>query len=113
VPYNLEEVAVQILEFSEIREWSQFHSIRNLALALTGELGELVELIQWKTDDGVNDLLGDTQGRADFENEVADISIYLIRLCQQANINLSQVINEKLKLNEERFPVGEVRGKAD
>ena len=108
--YDLTDVAAQAQQFAIDRDWEQFHSLKNLAMALTGEVGELVEIIQWLSDDEICELLATSGGRSKVEEEVADIAIYLLRIVQQTEIDLSGAIEKKLLDNDSRYPAKEVRG---
>ena len=102
----------EIRAFVHARDWEQFHTPRNLVLALTGEVGELAEIIQWKTDQEVVELLKTSDGRAAIEAELADVATYVLRLADVMEIDLDAAIRAKLELNASRYPVDQVRGKA-
>ena len=101
-----------VSEFASVRDWDQFHSIKNLLLALVGEVGELSELVQWKTDTELNDFLGEVTGRERFAEEIADVMIYLVRLAQQAGIDLPEAVANKIAVNELKYPISLSRGNA-
>lgn len=101
-----------VRNFVAERDWGQFHTPRNLILALTGEVGELAELVQWKTDDEIQALLKTSKGRAAVEAELADVATYVLRLADVMDIDLDAAIRAKLQLNAQRYPVDQVRGKA-
>jgi dCTP diphosphatase len=107
---NVSGVQHRLREFAAARDWDQFHSPKNLAMALTGEVGELVELFQWLTERESASLSADQ--RLEVEEEVADILIYVLRLADQLDISVPDVIGRKLELNEIRYPVDESRGNA-
>ena len=96
--------------FARARDWEQFHSPKNLAMALTVEAAELLEHFQWLTLEQSESLADDK--RHEVELEMADIFIYLMRLCERLDVDLLKVVNEKIKLNEEKYPVNKVRGSA-
>lgn len=110
--YELTGAASLIQEFAAERDWDQFHTVKNLSMALAGEVGELVEIFQWLDDDAVRELLGDIESRRQIEAEVADIAIYLLRIAQVAEIDLDRAIREKLAVNAKRYPVELSRGNA-
>jgi dCTP diphosphatase len=99
-----------IQDFSENREWDQFHNPSNLVLALMSEVGELAELIQWKSTAEVNEYLQTHEGQERFSEEVADVAIYLIRICQKSGLDLMKIIENKLRVNELKYPVDKSRG---
>jgi dCTP diphosphatase len=102
----------EIRAFVHARDWEQFHTPRNLVLALTGEVGELAEIIQWKTDQEVVELLKTPEGRAAVEAELADVATYVLRLADVMEIDLDAAIRAKLGINASRYPVDQVRGRA-
>lgn len=108
--YDLTESAERVGRFSADRDWGKFHSLKNLAMALTGEVGELVEIIQWLGDDEIRELMNTREGRVRVEEEVADIVIYLLRIAQQTDIDLSDAIGKKLDINDSRYPVDIAKG---
>ena len=98
--------------FAHERNWEQFHTPRNLALALGGELGELFEHLQWRTDAQLTPPLDDQTLREGLEEELADVLIYLVRLADVLNVDLLAAAHTKLASNEARYPASEVRGSA-
>jgi dCTP diphosphatase len=106
------DIREQVRAFVAERDWEQFHSPRNLLLALVGEVGELAELIQWKSDQEVLGLLNSPEGREAFEQELADIAIYVTRLADVAEVDLDVAVLQKLEVNQKRYPVDRVKGKA-
>lgn len=108
--YEFVDLLKKIQEFSDDRDWSQFHTPKNLVLAATGELGELAELLQWKNDQEVTEFLLSKHGKERISEEVADIAIYLIRLCQMTNIDFLDAIQNKIKINEIKYPVNTSKG---
>jgi dCTP diphosphatase len=110
---DVSKLASVLREFAEEREWKQFHTPKNLAMALGGEAGELVAVLQWLTNEQVaNALSADGQVRRELTDEIADVLIYLVRLADVARIDLNEAVDSKLKRNAERYPTDEVRGSA-
>lgn len=109
---SIEKISTVISQFSKLREWTQFHTPKNLALSMMAELGELAELFQWKSDDDIKEYLASTEGRQRLSEEIADIAIYLIRFCQVAEIDLLKSIERKLEINEEKYPLDFSKGNA-
>ena len=110
---GFEQVYEAIKSFSNKRDWSQFHTPKNLILAATGEIGELAELLQWKNDEEVSRYLLSEEGRGRFSEEIADIAIYLMRLCQITNINFLDAIENKILINEIRYPIETSKGNSE
>ena len=97
-------------KFARERDWEQFHSPKNLAMALTVEAGELQEIFQWLTEQQSSNL--DVQQRQHVQEEMADVLLYLCRLADVLDINLQEAAFAKLKRNAEKYPAGQVRGKS-
>jgi NTP pyrophosphatase (non-canonical NTP hydrolase) len=107
---KLDKIKVRLRQFADERDWDQFHSPKNLAMALIVEAAELVEHFQWLTEKQSQKLPADKL--AEVEQEIADIQIYLIRLADKLGIDVEKAVNNKIKLNEKRYPADKVRGKA-
>eukprot|EP00903_Cladosiphon_okamuranus_P016873 g15557.t1 len=95
--YDVEDLRVELKRFAEQRNWTQFHTPRNLSLALCGEVGELCELFQFKNEDDCGPgLLGWTkEARDKLSQELSDVCIYLLRLSDVCGINLSAALLNK------------------
>ena len=101
---RLQELKLQIDRFSADRDWGQFHTPKNLAMALSVEAAELLEIFQW--EDGSSGMTGfSTSKREAVENEVADVFVYLLRFCSVASIDLLAATNRKLQENAKKYPV--------
>lgn len=100
----------RIRSFAALREWEQFHTPKNLAMALAAEAGELLEVFQWLTVDESRNL--SAEGLADATEELADVAIYLLRLADVLGVPVLEAIAAKLAVNEERYPVEQARGNA-
>ena len=96
--------------FARERDWEQFHSPKNLAMALIVEAAELLEHFQWLTPEQSESLAADK--RREIELEMADIFIYLMRMCERLDVDLLDVVEDKIKMNEEKYPADKVRGSA-
>ena len=103
---ELEDLLQKIQAFSDERDWSQFHTAKNLILAVSAEVGELAEVVQWKTDQEAVEYLKTPEGKSKLSEEVADIAIYLLRICQQQNLNFIDIFNKKMHVNADKYPVG-------
>ena len=98
------EAALQ--KFADERDWNQYHSPKNLAMALTGEVGELVELFQWLTEDQSRSLAQDRATARAVRDELADVLLYLVRLSAVLGVDLNEAVEQKLALNAEKYPAG-------
>ena len=105
---NLEELSRELKAFAQERDWEQFHSPKNLVMALIVEAAELVEHFQWLKESQSEALPEDKHREVAYE--MADIFIYLMRLAERLDIDLLNVVNEKMKLNAAKYPVEKVKG---
>ena len=110
MPSELEDLLKKIQVFSDERDWSQFHTVKNLILAISAEVGELAEVVQWKSDQELAEYLKTPEGESRLSEEVADVAIYLLRICQQQNINMIEIVNKKMHLNAGKYPVDKSKG---
>jgi NTP pyrophosphatase (non-canonical NTP hydrolase) len=108
----MDELQASIREFAKERDWEQFHTPKNLAMALSGEVGELVEIFQWLTA-AEADRVMDGPRAEDVEDELADVFIYLLRMADVLGVDLGRATRAKLERNEDRYPAPHVRGRAD
>ncbi|MFA7097017.1 MAG: nucleotide pyrophosphohydrolase [Gammaproteobacteria bacterium] len=107
---DLEELKLRLREFARARDWEQFHSPKNLAMALIVEAAELVEHFQWLTQEQSRQLPPDKL--AEVEQELADVFIYLIRLADMLGVDLMQAAQNKILVNERKYPADKARASA-
>ena len=107
---DLDELREQLRKFAAARDWDQFHSPKNLAMALSAEAGELLEVFQWLTEEQSRRLT--TEGHAAASEEIADVLLYLIRLGDQLGIDPLAAAQRKLAANELKYPADKARGNA-
>ena len=88
----------------QARDWEQYHTPKNLAMALAGEVGELLACFQWLTPDESAHLMADPSAAAAVESELADVLQYLIRLADVLGVDLAEAVRNKARINETRFP---------
>jgi NTP pyrophosphatase (non-canonical NTP hydrolase) len=98
----------RLAEFAAARDWQQFHSPKNLAMALSVEAAELVEEFQWLTEEQSRQL--DAERRERVRLELADVFIYLLRIADTLGVDLLQAADDKIALNERKYPADRVRG---
>ena len=96
--------------FARDRDWAQFHSPKNLVMALTGEVGELAELFQWLTEQQSAELTNDPARKQRVAEELADILFYLVRTASVMGIDLNEAASRKLSVNADKYPVDKARG---
>ncbi len=107
---GLEILQNKLKNISDERDWNQFHSPKNLSMALAKESSELLEIFQWLTEEQSYNL--DEKKHDHLKEEIADISIYLLRLCMKFNIDLEEAIYDKLEKFEKKYPVEKSKGNA-
>lgn len=111
-PGDLARLTALIREFSDEREWSQFHDPKSLVLALVGEVGELAELVQWLPADGAREHFADPARHRRAGEEIADVLVYLLLLADVLGVDVLQATLDKQAEARRRFPVTSVRGVA-
>ncbi len=107
---DLERLKQKLRDFANARDWDQYHSPKNLSMALIAEAAELVEHFQWLTEAQSTKLPLDKL--KEVEKELADIQIYLIRLADKLGVDLLKAVENKIQLNEKKYPSDKVRGSA-
>mgnify|MGYP005757530983 CR=1 FL=1 len=107
---TLDDLNARLLAFARERDWEQFHSPKNLSMALAGEAGELLEHFQWLSEQQSSEL--DDARKQEVALEMADILIYLIRLGERLDIDIVDAAYRKIAINESRYPAERVRGDA-
>lgn len=102
----------EIHTFVSERDWDQFHSVKNLACALSVEASELLELFQWMKEEDSNFSASDPSFRQKLEDEIADVFVYLLRIVSKTDIDLEAAVRAKMRKNELKYPIEKARGKA-
>lgn len=105
----MQELFKIVRDFIHERDWEQYHAPKNLAMALSAEVAEIVEIFQWKKEDQKLSV----EEQEALRQEIGDVLIYLIELADQFGFDLIQAASDKMKLNAEKYPVEKARGKAD
>ncbi|MGM0595021.1 MAG: nucleotide pyrophosphohydrolase [Pseudomonadota bacterium] len=105
---SLEQLRRRLRSFARERDWEQFHSPKNLSMALIAEAAELVEHFQWLSEEQSHTL--PPEKLEEVRLELADIQIFLIRIADQLGVDLVRAAQDKTDINEKRFPVSQVRG---
>ncbi|MBN8757275.1 MULTISPECIES: nucleotide pyrophosphohydrolase [Variovorax] len=107
---DLSQLAAHLEQFADERDWAQFHSPKNLVMALTGEVGELNEIFQWMPEEASKAAGQDPQTARAVQDEIADVLLYLVRLSSVLGVDLNAAVQQKLKANALRYPADKVRG---
>ncbi|MFG2895238.1 nucleotide pyrophosphohydrolase [Streptomyces sp. NPDC048248] len=102
-----------LAEFAADREWQPFHTPKNLAMALAGESGELLEIFQWLTPEQSAQVMQNSERSQHVREEMADVLAYLLRLADVLDVDLEQALADKIEKNRRKYPVHLARGNAD
>ena len=110
-PIDVEAIQKRLAQFAAERDWDQFHSPKNLSMALAGEAGELVEIFQWLTEEQ-SKRIADPSTQQAVADELADITIYVLRLADKLGIDLEAAIKQKIEANAKKYPIDQSLGNA-
>jgi dCTP diphosphatase len=105
---TINQLTRKLRDYADERDWQQFHSPKNLSMALSVEASELVEIFQWLTEAQSQEL--STEQRQQTEHELADIFLYLLRMADRLNIDIIDAAKKKILINEKRYPADKARG---
>lgn len=108
---SLAALQTRLQKFNQARDWGQYHSPRNLAMALSVEASELLELYLWSADDGPQPPVESRNAKV--AEEAADVLICLLNFCDKAGVNLLQATEAKISRNEEKYPIEKVKGRLE
>src|SRR5690554_5268713 len=101
---ELKDVITEIIAFRDARDWKQFHNSKDLAIALSIESSELLELFLWKSNEDVD--------KTRLKEELADVFMYAILLAEKHNLDIVQIILDKIDTNNKKYPVSKSKGTA-
>lgn len=107
---NIQALTQALMTFRDARDWSQFHTLRNLIVSLNLEAAELLELTQWKSDAEIASLPEDEKRMEALQDECADILLYLLLIAEKTNFDLLRAAELKLEKNAQKYPVDKCRG---
>ena len=103
-----EETINKILKFRDDRDWKQFHNPKDLAISISLEAAELLEVFQWSGADVSN------EGKQDkIKEELADVVNYCVLMADACGLDLDEIVQEKVKINEQKYPVEKAKGRSD
>jgi len=105
---SLDALRARVNNFVTERDWAQFHSPKNLAMAMIVEAGEVVEHFQWMTEQESRQL--DAQTKEQVGHELSDTLVYLLRIAEVCGIDLIEAANKKIDLNAQKYPVDKCKG---
>lgn len=109
---NITEIQEWLRTFAKARDWEQYHTPKNLVMAVAGEVGELVEIFQWLTEEESCRLRRRGKERTKVEDEMADVFVYILRLADILSIDLQSAVWKKLHKNQRKYPVKLAKGNA-
>ena len=109
---DMVKVQQQLRDFAKERDWEQFHTPKNLATALAVEAAELLENFQWLTDKQARTVKDDVERMRRIEEEIADLTLYLLRLADVLSLDLQNAVDRKLAINADKYPADKARGNA-
>ena len=107
---DIKKLQDALAEFAQQRNWDQFHTPKNLVMALSGEVGELIEIFQWLTPEQSQQL--PPQKKQHASEEIADVMMYLLRLADKCDIDVMQACQEKIQQNAAKYPISKCYGSA-
>ena len=108
---RLDEIVVRLRDFVKLRDWSQFHDPKNLAMAVASEAGELVAELRWVASSDADSWVLADGNRNRVAMEAADVGIALLLLCDRIGVDLIGAMSEKIELNARNYPANESKGK--
>jgi NTP pyrophosphatase (non-canonical NTP hydrolase) len=109
---DISALVAKILQFRDARDWKRFHTLKNLVSATAVEAAELLELTQWKTTEELEAVRNNPELLAQLDNEVADVFIYLLLICEKLAVDPIAAARRKMAENEKRYPIEKSRGSA-
>lgn len=109
---TINELMKQVQEFCEARDWDQFHNPKDLAIGLSTESNELLDIFRFKTEEQMNKIMNSSK-REHVEEEIADVFFFVLRFAQMNNIDLSEALTKKIAKNNEKYPVEKAKGSND
>jgi dCTP diphosphatase len=109
----MQKLIQRLIDFRDARDWAQFHNAKDLAISLSLEAAELLELFQWKNAQEVEALKTDPDALQRVREELGDVLCYALLMAQEFGIDPQQAIADKIAVNEKKYPVDLVKGRAD
>ncbi len=106
---DIKRLKEKIKKFRDERDWKQFHNPKDVALSLVLEAAELLELFQWKNQKEIEEYI--RTNKEDIGEELADVLYWVLLMCNDLEINISEALEKKIKKNERKYPVDKTKGK--
>lgn len=108
---TIEELKRTVEEFCEERDWNQFHNPKDLAIGISTEANELLDIFRFKSEEDMRKIFADTTKRNHVEEELADTFFFILRFAQMNSIDLCKILDNKLVQNGKKYPVEKIKGK--
>ncbi|WPJ96840.1 nucleotide pyrophosphohydrolase [Coraliomargarita algicola] len=109
---QIQEIKDRVLAFAKERDWEQFHSPKNLSMAISAEAAELMEHFLWQGSEASRSDIASGKLRTKVEEELADVFIYAIEFANVAGLDIAAIIEKKMQLNGEKYPVEKAKGRS-
>lgn len=106
---TIEELKEMVKEFCEARDWNQFHNPKDLAIGISTEANELLQIFRFKSEEDMRQLMS-SERKDEIEEELADVFYFVLRFAQMNNIDLSQAVKNKINKNNRKYPVEKAKG---
>lgn len=110
---TLIEIKDRVLKFAQERDWEQFHSPKNLSMAISAESAELMEHFLWQSSEASHTDIEDLKLRGKVEEELADIFIFAIEFANVTGMDIAKIIESKMSLNAKKYPIEKAKGRSD
>lgn len=108
---TVQELKNKIQEFCELRDWNQFHNPKDLAIGISTEANELLDIFRFKSEKEIKELFIEDKKRKHIGEELADTMFFILRFAQMNEIDVSEVLRRKIEKNGEKYPVDKAKGK--
>lgn len=110
---DIKELQERVINFRDQRDWGRYHNPKDLAISLSLEAAELLEVFQWKNSDQVEAIKSDPNERARVKEELGDILIYALTMAHEFGFDPAEIILEKVRINEKKYPLDKAKGRSD
>lgn len=107
---SIEELKNKVKEFCEERDWNQFHNPKELAIGISSEAGELLQMFRFKNEEQMKEMFENKSKKEEITEEVADVLYFTLRFAEMNNIDLTTALIDKIEKNHKKYPVEKVKG---
>jgi NTP pyrophosphatase (non-canonical NTP hydrolase) len=107
---TLSKLKIIVKQFCDARDWDQYHNAKDLAIGITTESAELLDIFRFKSEDEINRMFDIPESREKITDEIADVLFFILRLSQKYDIGLVDAFDKKMAKNEQKYPVEKSRG---